>query len=102
MGRRENPINPATGALARFAAQLRELRVQAGSPTYRELALRAFYSASTLSQAASGTVVPSREVTLALVSACGGNIREWDCRWRALDRELREHRNQAVLARVAV
>jgi transcriptional regulator with XRE-family HTH domain len=106
MGRRENPIDPATGALARFAAELRELRAQAGSPTYRELALRAFYSASTLSQAASGTVIPSREVTLALVSACGGDTKEWDNHWRALDRQLKEehriHPSHPMPARVAV
>jgi hypothetical protein len=90
MGRHENPIDPAAGALARFAAELRELRVRAGSPTYRELALRAFYSASTLSQAASGGVVPTRAVTLAFVRACGGDVADWDRRWRALDRALKE------------
>jgi hypothetical protein len=90
MGRRENPIDPAGGVLARFAAELRELRTRAGGPTYRELALGAFYSASTLSQAASGLVIPTRGVTLAFVSACGGDVAEWDRRWRALDRTLRE------------
>ena len=96
MGRREKPIDPAGGVLARFAAELRELRVRAGSPTYRELALRAFYSASTLSQAASGLVVPSRAVTLAFVSACGGDAAEWDRRWRALEEILKEHRRSRV------
>jgi helix-turn-helix protein len=97
MGRRENPIDPAAGVLARFSTDLRELRVRAGSPTYRELALRAFYSASTLSQAASGTVVPSHAVTLAFVSVCGGDVAEWDRRWQALDRALaQEHRARLV------
>lgn len=90
MGRRENPINPDAGALAAFAADLRELRVRAGRPTYRQLAQRAYYSPSTLSLAASGTVMPSREVTLALVVACGGDVAQWDIRWRALDRYLKE------------
>lgn len=91
MGRRENPIDPDAGALAEFAAGLRELRVRAGRPTYRTLALRAYYSPSTLSVAASGTVVPSREVTLALVSACGGDVEQWDRRWRALARHRKAH-----------
>ena len=96
MGRRENPINPDTGVLAGFAADLRELRVRAGRPTYRQLALRAYYSPSTLSVAASGTVMPSREVTLALVSACGGDIEEWDIRWRALARSFKEQRSDRL------
>jgi hypothetical protein len=99
MGRRENPIDPAGGALARFAADLRELRMRAGGPTYRELALRAFYSASTLSQAASGVAFPSRAVTVAFVSACGGDAAEWDRRWRALDRALKEDHTR--FARIA-
>jgi len=90
MGRREKPIDPDAGVLAGFAADLRELRVRAGRPTYRRLAQCAYYSPSTLSLAASGTVMPSREVTLALVSACGGDVEQWDVRWRALDRHLKE------------
>ena len=97
MGRRENPIDPAAGALARFAAELRALRARAGNPTYRELARRAFYAPSTLSQAASGTVVPSRAVTLALVSACDGDVPEWDARWHALDRQLTAERGRHPL-----
>ena len=96
MGRRENPIDPEAGVLARFAADLRALRLRAGSPTYRELAPRAFYSASTLSQAASGVLVPSRAVTLAFVSACGGDIAEWDRRWRALQQAMAEEHRARV------
>ncbi|HKS50006.1 MAG TPA: helix-turn-helix transcriptional regulator [Amycolatopsis sp.] len=101
MGRRENPIDPANGALARFAAGLRELRARAGNPTYRRLAARAYYSPSTLSQAASGNVVPSLPVTLAYVSACGGDPAEWSSRWRLLRAQLRAERTgRPVLVRL--
>ena len=53
VGRRENELDPGTGALARFAADLRKLRRAAGNPSYRELAKCAHYSHNTLSRAAS-------------------------------------------------
>ena len=33
-GRPESPLDPGTGPVARFAAELRKLRAEAGSPTY--------------------------------------------------------------------
>jgi len=51
---------------------------------YRALAKRAGFSASTLSVAASGAVLPSLDVTLAYVQACGGNPDLWRERWHAL------------------
>ena len=95
MGRRENPIDVRSGALARFASELRGLRAGAGGPSYRHMASRAFYSPSTLSQAASATVVPSLEVTLAFVRACDGNEAHWARRWELLQREIGEEKNPA-------
>ncbi|MGW3131266.1 serine/threonine-protein kinase [Streptomyces sp. NPDC001076] len=90
MGRREAPV--PDGPLKDFAEGLRELRSQApGSPTYRELAARARYSSSALSDAASGRRLPSWEVTAAFVTACGGDVRRWQERWRELDVRLRRH-----------
>ncbi|GAA1805664.1 hypothetical protein GCM10009682_29400 [Luedemannella flava] len=83
MGRPEKPVNPDDGPVARFAWQLRQLREQAGSPGYRTLAQRAHYSASTLADAAKGDRLPSLEVTLAFVAACGGDPEEWAARWEA-------------------
>ncbi len=74
--------------LLRFAADLRNLREQAGSPTYRELGQRAHYSAGTLSDAAGGRKLPSLGVTLAYVRACGGDPVEWERRWRTVAAEL--------------
>ncbi len=84
MGRREQPLDLAAGALPEFARGLRELRRAAGNPGYRSLARRAGYSASALSAAASGRVLPSLAVTLAYVGACAGDTREWERRWTEL------------------
>jgi hypothetical protein len=81
MGRPMRPVDPAEGILPEFATALRELRREAGSPPFRQLARRAHYSPTTLSVACSGTVLPSLEVTLSLVRACGGREEEWRQRW---------------------
>ncbi|MER7187676.1 serine/threonine-protein kinase, partial [Streptomyces hyaluromycini] len=100
MGRREAPV--PDGPLKDFAEGLRELRAQApGSPTYRELAVRARYSSSALSDAASGRRLPSWEVTAAFVTACGGDVRRWQDRWRELDTRLRSGHAPALLAAAA-
>jgi WD40 repeat protein len=80
--RREQPLESGDSALLRFAADLRQLREQAGSPTYRQLSTRAHYSVATLSEAAGGRKLPSLAVTLAYVRACGGDPDSWAARWR--------------------
>jgi energy-coupling factor transporter ATP-binding protein EcfA2 len=65
-----------------FAADLRLLREAAGRPSYRRLGGDAHYSATTLSEAAGGRRLPSLEVTIAFVRACGGDVAEWEHRWR--------------------
>jgi energy-coupling factor transporter ATP-binding protein EcfA2 len=68
--------------VARLAAELRKLRAEAGSPTYRVMAQHAGQGASTLSQAAAGERLPTLPVVLAYARACGGNAEEWEGRWR--------------------
>jgi hypothetical protein len=82
MPRGERPLE--NGPLREFAAGLRELRIGAGSPTYRELSEQARYSPSVLSDAAGGRKLPTLAVTLAYVTACGGDVAEWEARWRSL------------------
>ncbi|MDG4810540.1 hypothetical protein O7634_27615 [Micromonospora sp. WMMD1120] len=84
MGRPERPLDPEAGELERFALDLRQLRTKAGGPTYRQLAKRAHFSVTTLAKAASGETVPSLQVTLAYVAACGGDPAEWTERWHRL------------------
>ncbi|MET9915027.1 hypothetical protein ABZZ74_51735 [Streptomyces sp. NPDC006476] len=67
--------------MAQFAAELRKLRAEAGSPTYRVMAKLTNQGASTLSQAAGGERLPTLPVVLAYVQACGGNLEEWEARW---------------------
>jgi hypothetical protein len=81
MGRREKPLDPAAGAVQRFAYDLRRLRDEAGTPTYRAMAARAGYSGPTLSAAAAGERLPTLPVLLAYVTACGGDSEEWTRRW---------------------
>ncbi|QXJ21795.1 hypothetical protein AGRA3207_002689 [Actinomadura graeca] len=82
MPRGESPLDPDGGPLIEFAARLRKLREQAGSPTYRDLARDAHYGIATLSSAAAGRQLPSLAVTLAYVRACGGDEREWKLIWQ--------------------
>ncbi len=84
MGRPERALDPGNGPVEQFANDLRQLRKDAGSPSYRELADKARYSASVLSRAASGRELPSLPVTLAYVGACGGDAEQWTARWHAL------------------
>ncbi|WP_217555183.1 WD40 repeat domain-containing protein [Streptomyces sp. GbtcB6] len=83
MGRREKPLDPAAGAVQRFALELRKLRDEAGTPAYRAMGLRAGYSGPTLSAAAAGERLPTLPVVTAYVVACGGDPGEWELRWRA-------------------
>jgi type II secretory pathway pseudopilin PulG len=84
--------------LLRFAGDLRRLRERAGSPTYRELATRAHYSPAALSEAAGGRKLPTLAVTLAYVSACGGDTAGWLARWRQTAAELADEETEPVAA----
>lgn len=82
MPRSERPLDPGDTPLLRFAADLRKLREDAGSPVYRDLTVKAHYSVAVLSEAAGGRKLPSLAVALAYVDACGGDLTEWERRWR--------------------
>ncbi|MDX3663406.1 helix-turn-helix domain-containing protein [Streptomyces sp. ID05-26A] len=84
MPRGERPLGPEDTALLRFAGDLRRLRDQAGKPSYRELARRANYSPTALSDAAGGRKLPSLALTLAFVRACEADPASWTKRWREL------------------
>ncbi|MFD6362687.1 hypothetical protein ACFWFX_22970 [Streptomyces roseolus] len=89
VGRQEKPIDPGAGPEAEFALELRALRVRAGSPTYAAMARRAgAYSVATLSRAAAGEQLPTRQVLLAYVAACGGDAAEWEARWERVSAEV--------------
>ncbi|GLF94962.1 WD40 repeat domain-containing protein [Streptomyces yaizuensis] len=87
MGRREGPVDPSAGPVQRFAHDLRKLRTEAGGPPYRTMARGVAYSPVTLSRAAAGEQLPSLNVTLAYVEACGGDPVAWEARWHEVSRE---------------
>lgn len=86
-GRRERPLDPRGGPLERFALGLRELRERAGL-TYIEMADVAHFTASTLSQAAAGHRLPTRQVLLAYVRACGEDPGLWIECWEQVRRDV--------------
>ncbi|MFJ8110064.1 hypothetical protein, partial [Streptomyces sp. NPDC096132] len=83
MGRPERPVDPDAGPVQRFASELRALRREAGSPSYRVMAQRARFSVTALSRAASGERLPSSAVVRAYAQACGADPDAWEGRWRA-------------------
>jgi WD40 repeat protein/transcriptional regulator with XRE-family HTH domain len=82
-GRPERVLEPDGSALNELASGLRQLRAEAGSPTYREMARRSGVGASTLSQAAAGDRLPTLPTLRAYVGSCGGDLAPWEERWRA-------------------
>ncbi|MEU5403603.1 helix-turn-helix domain-containing protein, partial [Streptomyces sp. NPDC005963] len=96
-GRRERPLDPKAGPVEQFAHELRELRAAAGGLTYREMAVRACYSVSTLAAAARGDELPSMPVALAYASVCGGDPAEWEARWRATAQALDEQTSVSMV-----
>ncbi|MEU5780935.1 helix-turn-helix domain-containing protein [Micromonospora lupini] len=95
IGRPEKPLDLAAGPIAQFAYSLRRLRHEVGSPSYRTLASRTYYSVSALSVAASGSRFPSWACAEAYVRACGvggDDIVHWHRRWSAVDEHVRAHR----------
>ena len=87
------PRTSAEEALANFAQALRDLRLNAGQPSLRQIASRGRYSnnwvsPSTLSEMLRGKRVPSWASTMALVEALEGDIGEWRNRWTELRKSV--------------
>ena len=89
MGRREKPVDADAGPVQRFAHDLRVLREKAGKPPYREMAERAGYSITAMSQAAAGNQLPSLAVARVYAEALDADPDEWERRWREADAEVR-------------
>jgi WD40 repeat protein/energy-coupling factor transporter ATP-binding protein EcfA2 len=96
MGRPERPIDPTAGPLQQLAYDLRQLRQADGNPSYKKLSGRVPYSVTALSEAAGGDIFPTLDVTLAYVTACGGDRAEWEARWRAAEQQLAANGQRAT------
>ncbi|MFE7927356.1 hypothetical protein ACFU6S_01230 [Streptomyces sp. NPDC057456] len=89
MGRREKPLDPDAGPVQRLAHELRLLREKAGKPPYREMAERAGYSTTALSQAAAGDQLPSLPLVRAYAQVLDADPDAWEQRWREADAQVR-------------
>jgi tetratricopeptide (TPR) repeat protein len=82
-----NDARRAGELLTRFRADLRDLRLRAGMPTYRELQRRTSYGRTVLSQAFNdGGPPPTWPVLGAIVAALDGDLVKWRRRWAAVAR----------------
>jgi transcriptional regulator with XRE-family HTH domain len=89
-GRPEKALNPSANPIALFAQQLRALRHEAGSPTFRDLASSTGLASTTLSKAVAGDRLPTLATTLALVHAIGGDGDVWRQRWEQVAGALKQ------------
>jgi len=67
--------------LTEFVADLERLRREAGQPSLRKMSETGHYSHTALAGVLSGARLPSQELTLAFVRACGGDEDAWRARW---------------------
>ena len=89
MGRKQRLLDPATGPVAEFAAQLRALRQAAGNPTFAAMSRRVHRSTSVLSEAAGGVEFPTWATVEAFLQACGhSDTAQWQDRWQQAQEAL--------------
>jgi hypothetical protein len=81
---------PRTDSTAEFAADLRALRLDAGSPTLARLQHEAGISTTVLSDAFAGRTLPSARTVDRIVRALGGDSVEWVRRRDALGSTIAE------------
>lgn len=80
----------STARAQEFAIELRNLRVAAGSPSFRAMAAKAHFAASTLAEATRGVRLPSRAVVEAFAVACGADPVDLVVRWKHAAADLDE------------
>ena len=78
-GRPERPVDSAEGPVAAFAAELRQLRKNSGSPTYHAMSCRIAHEVSpaALSAAARGYRLPSWNTVYGFARACGADAADF-------------------------
>ena len=88
----------AEGDLRQFADGLRRLLRASRFRSFRALAKELHYSHEIVSKAARGQTLPSFELTMAFVAACGGDPEEWASAWHALSRARNSDLAEPVVA----
>ncbi len=94
MPRPERPLDPFAGPVQAFAAELRQLRQQAGNPKYLQMARQTGKSRTALAEAAGGDHLPTWETVEAYVMACGAEPGSWRLRWDQVDEQVRPRRQR--------
>ncbi len=87
MGRPQQPLERDGTPVREFAFWLRDLRKRSGL-TYAQLAKSAHYATSTVQEATAGRRFPTLKLTVAFVTACGGDVPEWRAYWGQIQRAL--------------
>lgn len=85
MGRPEEPIERDGSPVREFAFWLRDLR-RTADLTYDNMRKPTGYAPSTLQEACGGRRLPTLRVTVAFVSACGGDVEAWKDYWQTIRR----------------
>lgn len=100
MGRPQEPLDRDGSPIREFAFWLRDLRNRSGL-TYEELGKKAHYATSTVQAATAGQRLPTRQVVMAFVQACGGDGRAWGAYWtkirRLLDQDVPDAVSKSIL-----
>jgi hypothetical protein len=94
MPRPEKPIT-GDGPVPDLARALRAARVQAGTPSYKELEPVALCSASVLAEAATGQRCPTWHVTKSFGDACGADLKALKSLWLKANRSDQAGRRAA-------
>ncbi|MBF6074264.1 helix-turn-helix domain-containing protein [Nocardia beijingensis] len=96
MPRPERLLDPSSGPVQAFAADLRQLRAAAGNPKYLQMARATGRSRTALSEAAGGDHLPTWETTEAFIRACGAEVGPWRLKWERVQEVLAQSPSRAV------
>jgi len=88
-------LDPSAGPVQAFAAELRKLWEEAGSPTFLQMARKTGKSRTAITEAVGGDHLPSWETVVAFVSACDADPNAWRVRWEQA-RETRASASQPL------
>jgi hypothetical protein len=81
MARSLRPLDASRGPVQEFAADLRKLWEETGSPPFLQMARKTGKSRTAMAEAVGGDHLPSWETLAAFVTACGGKPNEWRSKW---------------------
>lgn len=95
MPRPERPLDPSDGPIQAFAAELRKLRDEAGSPKYLQMARMTGKSRTALAEAAGGDHLPTWETVAAFVTACRDNPSVWRIKWERVHEQIRQRHEES-------